>query len=190
MNEVRPEDKFTVLRYTKKENPVLTVMSLAGENNYIYMDDHWVHTASKYGLDEMTVDLFRRHWEFEPGDNPEWVSTNAIPDPENYWGVGELLAIFYFVIPSEVRRFEQFLSMYACVAPGGDILIPRLITVPMLDTIDDPATRFHRMRADLSAHAKERFRFIAAGVLKKGTEPWKIFMENNKGAIERRGHIY
>jgi hypothetical protein len=185
----RPQDNLTMLGFKHKATPVLSLLSISDGKDYIYMDQAWVHKAASYGVEEMDVDLFQRHYDFEPGDNPEWVSTNMILDKDNYWGMGPA-AIFYFVIPTEVRRFEQFCNGYAVVMPGGDIMLPHIVSIEAFARNTPPGdTHRKRLADDLVANGQDRFRFIAAAVLKKDSPEWVEYTTVNARALARRNSL-
>jgi len=190
VDESRPQDHVTVGEYVQKDNPVSTILGLSDGKDYIYMDSAWVRTAAEYGIDEMRVDLFQRHSDFEPGDNAEWMSTNMVADKNGYWGQGRPVAVFYFVIPSEVRRFEQFCRGYAVMMPGGDILLPHIVSIEELARNTKPEeTHRKKLCDDLLAHGEDRFRFICAHVIKRDTPAWVKYTTDNAKAFDRRGQV-
>lgn len=185
--KVRPEDNLTVKPLKMLATPVLTLLSLTEDGDFIYIDQHWVQAAAKYGIEEMQVDLFQRHYDFEPGDSDCWVSSNMMPDPVEFWGMGKC-PIFYFVIPTEVRRFEQFCRGYAVVMPGGDIMMP-IILDPEAALKEGISGKLAATFEEIVKNGEGRIRFILAAILEKDTPRWVEYREKNKIALERRGHV-
>jgi hypothetical protein len=189
LSKERPQDILTIRPIEYKANPVLTVLGTADPTDIIYVDTHWVMTAQQYGINEMQVDLFQRHSDFEPGEE-NWVGTSAFQDKDDYWGQSLPLAVFYFALGREVRRFEQFCRGYSVIMPGGDIILPLILDANQLLESTPEDSPIRPMITDVQTYGLGRFRFIVAYILKKDSPEWTSFVKRHKEAIARRNHRY